>query len=899
MSETDRPQPRATYRLQLNKDFTFANVEAIAPYLARLGISHAYLSPILEARPGSTHGYDVTDQTRINPELGTLEDFRRMAGVLRRHGIGLILDIVPNHMGIGGESNPYWLDVLEWGRGSRYAGWFDINWSPSEPSLKDKVLVPFLGSAYGDALANGKLELRFDPNAGSFAVWAEGAHRLPLAPQTYARILRSGEELTKLGAEFASLGPTDHERASELKERLTKLCASRPEIVREIEASVASFNGAEQRNALDELITAQHWRPARYFVAADDINYRRFFIVSDLAAIRIERDDVFDHVHRLTFQLVEEGLVEGLRIDHIDGLYDPKAYCLKLRQKCPRPIYLIVEKILAPHEQLRADWQVDGTTGYEFGAAVTQLLTDPDGQVPLTETYVGYAGRTGTLEAEEERARLDIVDYEMTAELDALTVRLRDIAVAGRATADLTRNAIRNGLRHVVSTLPVYRTYVDAHGVSDIDRRQIAFAIQRARQAAPAVDPAVFDFLSAVMTGELKSADPDAVLEAARRIQQYTGPVMAKGLEDTTLYRFNRLIALSDVGAKPDRYTRSVASFHDFNLAHRQNLPDCMLGTSTHDSKRGEDVRARIAALSGFADLWADTVTHWRELLDQAGAPAIEPNDSYYFFQLLLGAWPAEWPVEGPLDDRALEQFRRRIDGAMLKSVREARLRTNWSVPRTAYEDDLAAYVATALSPAADNAFLAAFRALEQTIGLSGAQNGLIGTALKLTVPSVPDIYQGAELWEQSMVDPDNRRAVDYAARQTLAKELNGIKNLADLMADWRSGAVKLGLIARILEHRRSHPRLYARGSYEPLAVTGPDADRVVAFARRHEGNVLLVMATLGPWRGAAEASVELPEGLRGSWRDLLRQRSIDLTGPDASPAALTDALPVTVLIPS
>ncbi len=439
---TQRPIPRATYRLQLTADFPFARAGALAPYLARLGISHAYLSPVLKARRGSQHGYDAVDHTLINPELGGAADFERMVAAFRDHGIGVILDIVPNHMGIGGDENELWLDVLRHGAASRYAEWFDIEWSPSEPTLKDKVLVPFLGSSYAEALERGAFEVRHDARTGEFAIWAEGAHKLPLAPGT-----------------VPSIGGPD---------------------------GLARLNSPDGRDALAALIEAQHWRPARYSVAADDINYRRLFIVSDLAAIRVERDDVFERVHGLVFDLVAAGLVDGLRIDHVDGLYDPRAYCLRLREACPRPIYLVVEKILAPHEPLRADWGVDGTTGYEFGSAVTRLLVDPGSEAALSSAYRSMVGPIAPFEAEERGTKLDIIDFEMAAELDRLATRLRAIAASDPRTADLTRNALRMALRAVVAAMPVYRTYVDRKSLNARDARDIAVAVARAKRATPA-----------------------------------------------------------------------------------------------------------------------------------------------------------------------------------------------------------------------------------------------------------------------------------------------------------------------------------------------------------------------------------------------------------------------------
>jgi (1->4)-alpha-D-glucan 1-alpha-D-glucosylmutase len=835
------PIPRATYRLQLTADFNFGQAAAQAPYLARLGISHAYLSPVLRARRGSKHGYDTVDHTILNPELGSRRDFEAMVAAFRAHGMGIILDIVPNHMGIGGDENGLWLDVLRWGPKSRYADWFDINWSPPEPTLKNKVLVPMLGTSFGEALERGALELRHDADTGDYAVWAEGAHKLPVYPDTYHMIG---------GA-----------------------------------SAVERLNSTEGRPDLIRLIEAQNWRVARYSVSADDINYRRFFIVSDLAAVRVERDDVFDQGHRLTFELVEAGLVDGLRVDHIDGLYDPKAYCLKLRERCPRPIYLVVEKILAPHEALRSDWQVDGTTGYEFSSIVTRLLTDPKGEEALTRAYTDFVGETETLADEERVAKRSIIDFEMAAELDALTARLRTIAASAQHTADLTRNGLRSALREVVAAMPVYRTYVDGDGLAAQDRRNIAVAVGRARKATPELDPAFFEFLEAVLTGDLcrdhNAYDPTDVLDIARRIQQYTGPVMAKGLEDTALYRYNRLIALSDVGEKPDRFTASVAAFHDFNIARVRAMPNGMLTTSSHDTKRGEDARARIAALSGSAEEWASQVSDWSALLATAGAPPLTPNDRYYFFQLLLGAWPTTLTIDAP---HQVDAFAERIKAAMLKSVREARANTNWNVPKTGYEADVERFVESALRP---GPFLVSFLEFERRVALAGARNGLIETVLKLTIPGVPDIYQGAEFWEQSMVDPDNRRPVDFDLR---AAGL-GDETPIDLLADWRDGRIKQKLIADLLACRAHDSALFAEGSYEPIDT--PDGS-ICAFVRRFERRALVVAIALYPGRvqPRRDGRLTLPHGL--SWDDL--HAAVGERSADGSLASMFPTLPLMVL---
>jgi len=827
--------PRATYRLQLSRDFDFAAAEKLAPYLAELGISHLYVSPILKARRGSSHGYDVVDHTTFNPELGSVWDFEQLCATYRRHGIGIILDIVPNHMGIGGDQNELWLDVLRWGRSSRYADWFDIDWSPEEQTLQGRVLVPFLATPFGEALQSGRLQLRYDASSRSYDVWAEDTHRLPVNPTC-----------------FELIGDPDR---------------------------VAHFNSAGGRDDLAQLIERQHWRPARYSVAADDINYRRFFIVSDLAGIRVEREEVFEHTHAVVADLVAEGLVQGLRVDHIDGLHDPKAYCLRLRERCPKLEYLVVEKILAGHEKLRDDWGVDGTTGYEFAAVATRLLTDGRAEAKLSELYRSYTGRAEILEQVERDAKRGIIDFEMTAELDRIASALRRLAAAAPETADLTRNALRSALREVVASMPVYRTYLDSGAIDERDVRNIEAAIAAARRSAPMLHPSVFDFLGQVMTGALEQGRA-----VASRIQQFTGPVMAKGLEDTSLYRYNRLIALSDVGEKPDRFTTSVEAFHDWARSRAADAAKGLLTSSSHDSKRGEDARARIAALSGYADRWAAAIEEWDALLHASNAPVIEANDRYYFYQLLLGAWPARLSVEHHPD--ALAAFRERLDAAMLKSVREARLKTNWSVPRTAYEEDVSAFVATAL---ADREFRTALLEFERLVGPAGAQNGLVQTALKLTVPGVPDIYRGAEGWEQSMVDPDNRRPVDF---DQLADGLASARraSLMELKRHWRDGRIKQRVIADLLALRVKKPEVFATGAYRPVAASETN---ICAFERCLGNSRIVVAVRLGPWVAEAwgpDLPIDLDRGVE--WHAVLGD-----PGFNAFEHGLFAQLPVAVLV--
>lgn len=784
------PVPRATYRLQLTRNFGFRAAGALAGYLGRLGISHAYLSPILKARPGSTHGYDVVDPAQINPELGTEADFREMAGRFRAEGIGIILDIVPNHMGIGGSDNPYWLDILENGAASRFASWFDIDWKPPEPSLEGKILVPFLDRPLDRALADGLLELRRSED-GKAAIWVYGHHKLPLA----------AESLDMLA------------------------------------------DGPVGTDMIARLLPLQHWRLAAADTGDDEINYRRFFTISDLAGIRIEDEAVFSLVHRLPFQWIAEGLVDGLRIDHIDGLREPTAYLRKLRARAPRPIHVVVEKILAESEALPAAWPVDGTTGYEFAALVTPFLTDPQAERPLDGFYRQFTGVTEAPGEIERASKLRVMDHELAAELNSLAFRLKALADAARPGHDLTRYALRRTLRSVVASLGIYRTYFDAGGLSEADATRLRTAFADARRRDPDLARRAFDFVESIMTGGLAG---EAAYDLALRIQQFTGPVMAKGLEDTALYRANRLISLNDVGERPDRFSVTIEAFHAAVADRLRTQPQGLLGSSTHDSKRGEDARHRIGAISGHAAEWIVAVPQWVELIEARGAPAIARDDAYVFFQLLVGAWP------GP-------DLTERLSGAMQKSLREARLRSSWAAPDAAHEAKVDAFLRLALEPNADNAFLDSFRDFAARPCHDGAVNGLIATVLKLTVPGVPDIYQGAERWNLMLVDPDNRRPIDFAAAQT--QEAAG-RPFDSLLGDWEDGAVKQALIQKLLGLRRARPALFARGDYIPITV--PDSARLLAFERRHGEDRLFVAIRRFPWRGEA-GEMAAPAG---SWHD-------------------------------
>ena len=848
--------PRATYRIQFGPSFDFSQAAGLAPYLSALGISHVYAAPAFAARPGSSHGYDVVDPTRLNPELGGETGFRTMAAAFRRHGLGLILDIVPNHMGIGGDSNRYWLDVLRWGPHSRYARWFDIDWNHPDPRLAGKVLAPFLGESYRKALTMGSLELRFDPIEGGFAVWAHNTHKLPVCPRSYGRILRAGGliELAAAADALSESGPDDPSWAS-LDRRLAGNTPAS-------EAAAGALHGGPDDPAswdrLEALIAVQFWRPAKFSLANEAINYRRFFAVSDLAGVRVEDPGVFEAMHALILALVEEGVVDGLRVDHIDGLRDPKAYLQRLRQHVPALDYLLVEKIVAPDEALPPEWDVDGTTGYEFANLLTGLLINPGGEQNLARSYAAFTGQGASPADVVREAKLEVMANELNAELQSLTGRLLALC-----ELDLGRSTLSATLAETVAALDVYRTYADADGMTSEDRRRVANAVEAARGRRPDLDPEAFQILEDALTLNLVDtlgARREECLELVLRVQQFTGPVMAKGLEDTALYRFNRLIARNEVGSRPGHPSVSIAEFHASNAERLAKTPRTMLTTSTHDTKRGEDARARIAALTRHARLWSEKVWEWHAMLADPDQP-IDRNEEYFFYQLLLGAWPAEWRRQDDIATADLEVFEDRVAAAMLKSSREAGVNTRWTFGDPGYEAALAAFVGRALAP--QGRFLPSFRDLEAIVVADATEISLVQTVLKLTVPGVPDIYQGAELWEQSLVDPDNRRPVDFQRRADLPPLLSVAAT---------EPFAKFEIARRLLKLRQSNPRLFAEGIYLPLAVAGPEAEAVCAFARLHgdAGLVVAVPSQGARRRAGAQVRIALPGGSRRFWSPVL-----------------------------
>ena len=886
--------PCATYRLQLRSAFGFKEAAAIAAYLARLGVSHVYLSPFFKARPGSPHGYDITDHARLNPELGSEEDFSAMVEAFRHEGLNAILDFVPNHMGVGGADNPLWLDVLEWGPESRYAGWFDIDWGAGG----GKLLAPVLGAQYGEELREGKLTLRFEED-GAFSIWAYDTHKLPVCPLTYPTILgHATEALDRMSDRFLDLPnwrPQTAERALGLEAELSDLALGSAETRREIEERVAAFN--QDWREMDRLIAAQFWRVAFFRVAEDEINYRRFFNINDLAGLRMELEPVFAHAHARALRMLRSGEIDGLRIDHIDGLFDPKAYLLALREHVDRPFYLVVEKILAPHERLRADWPVEGTTGYDYLNLSLGLLIDSSAEGAFDDAYRAFAGVDASFEEIVRESKLRIMDNEMASELGALGRVAARLARKSPMTADLTRALLTRAIKAIVACFPVYRTYVDLSGaVAEADRRDVAWAVTHARRLDPEVHASAFDFLESVLTGEVKqSAASEIGRTAARRfamkLQQFSGPVMAKGVEDTAFYRYNRFVALNEVGGAPERFGIAPSAFHKANTQRAEHWPHAMLATATHDTKRGEDSRARLAVLSEVPEEWRRQVSSWSRLLraglgDVEGRAPPDRNDEYMFYQMLVGSWPMEI-IEHPSAE-ALEAYGQRIHGALEKSLREAKKRSGWAAPNAAYEDAMHAFATQALRPEGD-AFLSSILPFVARIARLGVDNSLVQTVMKLAAPGAPDIYQGCEFWDLSLVDPDNRRTVDFAERNAALAELRAppgsdekrVELFAKLMRNWRDGRIKLAVTALLLRLRQERAELFVKGDYQPIEIVGYDADWAVGFVRALGEERIAVVASLYPAKREAkptwDATARLPEG---RWLDLVGSRVVDAARP-------------------
>ncbi|WP_332726552.1 malto-oligosyltrehalose synthase [Pseudomonas sp. ESBL9] len=853
MHTLSTPILRATQRLQFHAGFTLDDARRQVPYFARMGISHLYASPLLTARDGSMHGYDVVDPTRVSPALGGEAALRRLVAELRAHDMGLILDVVSNHMAVGGADNPWWLDLLAWGRASPYAEFFDIQWHSPDPLLEGQLLLPFLGNDYGATLKAGELPLRYDAQQGRFYT-EHGHHHFPICPLDYGFLLHiSGQpDLQFLGERFTALHPLPHprERTAPLHAELAALSA-RPEVLAAIEQQLTCFDARHPSGLerLHALLERQSYRLASWRTAADDINWRRFFDVNELAGLRVERPRVFEATHQKIFDLIRDGLVDGLRIDHVDGLADPRGYCRKLRRRVDalapdRHLPIYVEKILGAEESLPDDWHVDGTTGYEFMDQVSLLQHDPAGAAPLASLWAEHSERPGDFREQALLARQQILNGSLAGDCDRVALALRDVARDDLMTRDLTLGAITRALQALVVHFSVYRTYINAAGRSAADDEVFGRAMEGARNDLSEADWPVLESLQRWLGGDNWRTRPygrsrKLLKRACVRFQQLTSPTAAKAVEDTAFYRYGALLSRNDVGFDAERFSAPAQVFHQTCAERLLHFPDTLLATATHDHKRGEDCRARLAVISEKSADYARCIARWRPMASTLRGHREGPSagDELLLYQILLSTWPL---TLSPDDPHGLAHYNERVWQWQLKALREAKLDTQWAAPNEAYEQAVQAFIEQLLLHPQGAALRAEIHAFSEQLAPAGALNSLVQCVLKLTTPGVPDLYQGTEFWDFSLVDPDNRRPVDFALRQ---QQLDIHAPAPALLDDWRSGAIKQAVIARTLAMRAEHPVLFARGRYQPLHVTGPHADRVLAFAREWQGQWVVVVA--------------------------------------------------------
>jgi (1->4)-alpha-D-glucan 1-alpha-D-glucosylmutase len=843
--------PIATYRLQLSAAFTFDDAARLVPYLKSLGISHLYASPFLTARAGSTHGYDIVDHNQINPEFGGEAGFARLSAALTEADIGLILDFVPNHMGIGYADNAWWLDVLEWGEKSPYAAAFDIDWDLLPHRHGGGVLLPILGSPYGHALESGEIVLKYDGKEGSFSAWYY-EHRLPIRPDRYGEMLRlivnaasagneaAGRRLLELAVRSRGPGRPSRAEAPAFKATLAAVADGADVIARGIHVYRPTPGDPDSALPLHRLLERQHYRVAHWRLAASEINYRRFFDINDLAGLRAEDLDTFRRVHALVARLTADNKLHGLRLDHIDGLWDPILYCRRLQRliraaqgASRREFYVVVEKILAEGERVPALPGVAGTTGYEWLNVISRVLVDNKGLEPLDRFRREATDNPRPFRQILERAKLRVLENLLSSEFTVLVRLLARIAAGHYRTRDFTITRLYTALRSFVVEFPVYRTYVSAAGPSPEDRATIDRAIKAARAQWFGSDAEIFDFLRDVLTLDLVGPDRSGYSSArvrrfAFKVQQFTGPMMAKSLEDTAFYRYARLVGLNEVGADPAVPALSPHEFHRRMQVREAEAPHGLTATATHDTKRGEDARMRVLAIAELTDDWVSAVTQWRRLNDRCveavnGARAPSPVLEYMLYQTLIGAWPLAGPDAS---------FADRMETYAIKAAREGKVETSWINPDEAYEAGVKRFVHRILDPADSAEFIASFERLARRTALLGALNSLSQLTLKATMPGVPDFYQGTEFWDLSLVDPDNRRPVDFSARATALEELGIEPDWAALAATWPDGRIKLALTRHLLALRNEHALLFAHGTYRPLAVSGPHREHVVAFAR-------------------------------------------------------------------
>ncbi|MFV9503348.1 MAG: malto-oligosyltrehalose synthase [Oscillochloridaceae bacterium umkhey_bin13] len=972
LARLPRQAPRTTYRLQLRPEFSFDQAAEVAGYLAQLGVSDAYASPLLTARIASPHGYDIADHGRINPDLGGQVGFERFSDALQSHGLGLILDVVPNHMGIGDLRNGWWTDVLENGPSSIYAHYFDIDWDPIPSQLRAKVLLPVLGDQYGDVLERGELRVEYAEGAFGLRYWES---QFPICPRSYRMILeyQLEELIAELGPEHLDVAelqsiltallylPERTETAAErvqernrekeiIKRRINNLYQQSEPFQAAITTTLTELNGTvgepNSFDQLDALLAEQAYRLAFWRVAAEEINYRRFFDINELAAIRVELPDVLQATHQLIFDLLASGRARGLRIDHPDGLWNPPNYFRQLQTSylaywaaanlpgdepavpdelapqvadwidqvlaepaesgpLPRwPLYVVAEKILTDGESLPEDWAVEGTTGYDFLNEVGGVLVDASARKAMDRIYADVAGPQPAFVNLINTKKKEIMLVSLASEINTLGHMLDRLTERNRHYRDFTLNSLTFVLREVIACLPVYRTYISGPGtVTPWDERYVEAAVREAQRRNPRTAASIFSFvLDTLLLRNLTSFDEmarDEVVRFVMKFQQISGPVMAKGVEDTTFYVYNRLVALNEVGGHPEHFGSSVEQFHRAAIARATRWPHAMLASSTHDTKRSEDVRARISVLSELPSEWRTHVARWTRLNQRKkttaeGRTLPSRNDEYLLYQTLVGTWPG-LPTEGgrvrnEADAEALAAFRERIVQYMAKATREAKVNTSWVNPNESYDTAVRRFVEGILDPRRSIRFLESLATFAERVAYFGRFNSLSQSLIKLTAPGVPDLYQGSELWDLSLVDPDNRRPVDFGQRTVLLSELQQrmareprAALAADLLEQAEDGRIKLYLIHVALQLRKERPELFAGAAYQALAADGPKSEHVVAFARQGASGEALTLVPRLPLRLAqgdqrpptgevwAETRLSLPHATMGEqYRDVL-----------------------------
>ncbi|BAY24794.1 malto-oligosyltrehalose synthase [Calothrix sp. NIES-2100] len=922
--------PQATYRIQFTSQFGFDKAQAIASYLADLGISDLYASPIFKARSGSTHGYDVVDAAQLNPELGTNEDFEALVTELQSLGMGWLQDIVPNHMAYSSE-NLYLMDVLEHGPDSSYTDYFDLSWNAPFGDRQERILAPLLGDFYGVSLEKGDIQLKYEQNGLTVNYYSL---KLPLRLESYTKFLTHNlGKLTRIlgrtHPDFIKLlgilyilknvpsevaGKQRQDQIAFIKGLVWEVYTTNNDIRDFIDENLKIFNGepgnSESFNLLEDILNDQFYRLAFWKVGAEEMNYRRFFTVNELISVKVEELRVFNNTHSLIHKLVAEGKFTGLRIDHIDGLYNPLQYLERLQEKMG-DVYITVEKILELTEDLPADWKIQGTSGYDFLNYINGVFCQSENESDFAKIYQSFIGYKVNYASLVNANKHLILEKNLAGDVDNLATLLKNISSKYRYGNDFTLNGLKRAIAEVLTLFPIYRTYITPDGITESDRVYIEAVIRQAKEQAPLLQHEM-DFIEKLMLLEfddsLTQTEREQWLYFVMRMQQYTGPLMAKGVEDTTLYVYNQLLSLNEVGGNPSHFGISLGEFHSFNQKHQATWPHTMNTTATHDTKRGEDVRARLNVLSEIPDEWEQQVNSWSSLnqkqkINRHKLSIPDSNDEYFIYQTLVGAFP--------FTEQEESSFVERVKEYIIKSIREAKVHTAWLRPDSEYEEACADFVEKVLD---SQEFLADFRGFQQRVAEYGIFNSLSQTLIKIAAPGVPDFYQGTELWELSLVDPDNRRPVDFEQRRsylsTIKQQIKTdiLSLIAELLTQKNDGRIKLFLTVQALKARSNYVQLFQDGEYLPLEIQGTHADHIIAFARQEGNQTAIAIAPrfltrliqpgeypLGEsvWQ---DTQLQLPKGTSATWKNVLTQQSLEATGTLSISAALAH-FPVALLV--